>query len=177
MKITSNEFDIKIVKTKVFKDFRGEFNKVWLSNVLEKEGIINAETYFSSTKKGILRGLHHQEGETAQGKFLTCLSGKILDIAVDLRKDSSTFGRVFTHKLSAFSGEAIHIPAGFAHGFFSIEDSIIVNFCDREYSPENEVCINWRSIQELQDLEVTGVSEKDELGLSLKEYLSGYNHW
>lgn len=162
MNIIDTAFEgLKIVEYFKAPDDRGIFVKPWLQEELKNIFGEVSEAYFSFSHQGVLRGLHFQHGVKAQKKYIICLSGSIEDIAVDLRKDSKTYKKVFRMKLDSMNGNGIIVPEGFAHGIFAHEDSVIVNFCDKPYSPGDEGGIFWNSMIELSDLNVTTVSEKD----------------
>lgn len=162
MQIENTPFpDLKIVNFFRAPDARGVFIKPWLAAELTGAFGTIAETYFSSSEKGVLRGLHFQHGDKAQKKYVICLSGCIEDLALDMRTDSPTFGKVFRIRLDALNGSGVIVPEGFAHGIFAHEPSTIVNFCDKPYAPGDEGGVSWKSIAELQDLPVTLISEKD----------------
>ena len=97
-----------------------------------------------TSNKNVLRGLHYQIEPMGQGKLITVISGKILDVAVDIRKNSETFAQHTMNELSSKGLDSIWIPPGFAHGFLSLEnDSTVVNRCKREFSPDHERGIRW----------------------------------
>lgn len=153
-----------------YSDERGKFIKPW--NIEDLKGYFsqNLETYISFSKKGTFRGLHYNSNEDcAQTKFISCLQGSIEDISLDLRKDSETYGKIYRHKLTGMSGEGIIIPRGFAHGFFCLDDSMIINFCDNIFYPEDG--IHYSSIKELNDLDVSIISEKDKHLPNIKDIL------
>lgn len=162
MNIIDTAFEgLKIVEYFRAPDDRGIFVKPWLQEELKSIFGEVSEAYFSFSHQGVLRGLHFQHGAKAQKKYIVCLSGSIEDIAVDLRRDSKTYKQVFRMKLDSLNGKGIIVPEGFAHGIFAHQDSTIVNFCDKPYAPGDEGGIFWESIAELNDLNVTIVSEKD----------------
>ena len=140
----------KIVKTK-FKDLlvfqgvnhmdsRGFLREVFLENKIKKKIKFHI---VSKSKKNVLRGLHFQK-KKAQGKYVSVIKGKIFDVVVDLRKNSKTFGKSFSVVLSQKNCKSIYIPAGFAHGFLSLEnDSIVYYSCTEYRSPKNECSMNY----------------------------------
>ena len=152
--------DLYLVEYFSMIDDRGFFMKPWVKSEIENFFGDNRETYFSSSERGTLRGLHYQEGSSAQGKFVVCLKGSIEDFATDLRKDSETYGKTFRTTVEP-GKNAVIVPPGFAHGIFANTDSIIVNFCSRDYDPASEKGILWSSINELKDLSVKSISAKD----------------
>ncbi|MBN2856980.1 MAG: dTDP-4-dehydrorhamnose 3,5-epimerase [Candidatus Delongbacteria bacterium] len=132
---------LNIIETKLYSDNRGyffeSFNKAQFSEIGINFDFI--QDNISKSAYGVIRGLHYQLDPASQTKLLTVLSGKILDVAVDLRKNSSTFGKHFSIKLEAGDGKMILIPKGFAHGFASLsDDTVILYKCDNLYSPEHE---------------------------------------
>ena len=162
MELIDTDFDgIKVVRYFRAPDLRGIFVKPWLANVLAVPFGGVAEAYFSFSEKGVFRGLHYQRGDKAQKKYVVCLSGSVEDVALDMRPGSRTFGKVFRMRLDGMSGAGVIIPEGFAHGIFAYEPSTIVNFCDKPYAPGDEGGISWASLEELSDLDVTVISEKD----------------
>lgn len=130
-----------VIETKMFRDNRGyffeTFNKAQFSEIGIKQDFV--QDNISKSGYGVIRGLHYQLEPASQTKLLTVLSGKILDVAVDLRKSSPTFGKHFSVKLEAGEGRMIIIPKGFAHGFASLsDDTVILYKCDNLYSPSHE---------------------------------------
>tara|TARA_B100001287_G_scaffold221004_1_gene190105 strand:- start:18 stop:539 length:522 start_codon:yes stop_codon:yes gene_type:complete len=173
MDIIDTNFDnLKIVNFFKADDLRGAFIKPFtneLSAVMENI----SEVYFSSSKKNVFRGLHFQSGAAAQSKFVCCLAGQIEDVAIDLRKEKKTYGNVFRIKLNAFENKGVIIPGGFAHGIYAHEDSTIVNFCDKPYSPGNEGGICPTTVDEISDLNIEIISEKDKSLPSFKKIING----
>lgn len=139
--VSETELDgVLIVEPKVFDDNRGWFMETYSRRDFEDAGItaefVQDNRSFSS-KKGIIRGLHFQRNPMCQAKLLTCLKGEILDVAVDLRKDSPTYKKWISVKLTAENKKQIFIPKGFAHGFLTLTDDVEIMYkCDELYSPE-----------------------------------------
>jgi len=132
---------LKIIETKRFKDHRGYFFESFSKKNLSESGLDFdfIQDNVSSSKKGVLRGLHYQLNPMAQSKLLTVLSGRIMDIAVDIRKKSPTFGKYFSMEISSDDNWMIFIPKGFAHGFAAFTDETVILYkCDNYYSPEHE---------------------------------------
>jgi dTDP-4-dehydrorhamnose 3,5-epimerase len=163
--------DLFIVRFFKFEDHRGVFLKPFLKKELGSVFGELHEVYVSSSSPKTFRGLHYQRGSKAQKKYVICLSGKIEDVAVDLRPESPTFGRTFRQTLIAEEPVGVIIPAGFAHGIYAYTHATIANFCDKSYSPEDEGGIHHASIQEIEDLEVTTLSTKDAALPPLKNLL------
>lgn len=166
----TNFRDLFLVEYFSMIDDRGFFMKPYVKFEIENFFGDNRETYFSSSEKGTLRGLHYQEGTSAQGKFIVCLKGSIEDFATDLRKDSETYGKTFRTTIKP-GMNAVIVPPGFAHGIYANDDSIIVNFCSQDYDPTSEKGILWSSISELKGLNVKSISDKDKDLPTLEEVL------
>lgn len=162
---------LKIVEFFRAPDERGVFIKPWLKSAANDQFGAAAEIYFSHSKKGVLRGLHYQRGSFAQKKFVVCLSGKIEDIAVDLRPHSPTKGKVFKMTLTGMQNTGVIIPEGFAHAIFAHDESTIVNVCDKPYHSGEEGGVNWKSVPDINHLPVLAVSSKDATLPNLEDIL------
>lgn len=131
-----------IIEPKVFEDQRGYFFETY--NQERFNELIGTETIFvqdneSASTKGVLRGLHYQTGEYAQAKLVRVIEGKVLDIAVDLREGSNTYGETFSIELSASNKKQLFVPRGFAHGFIVLSDTAIFSYkCDNYYNKASE---------------------------------------
>lgn len=170
MKISSLEIpDIKVIQTKKFGDDRGYFSETYNKNLLEENGIIIdfiQDNQSLSVEKNVLRGLHFQSPPFAQDKLVRCLSGSILDVAVDIRKNSPTFGKYIKKIISSENFEQILVPIGFAHGFVTLEPNTLVMYkVSNYYSAENDHGIIWNdsdiNIDWGVDEESVILSEKD----------------
>jgi dTDP-4-dehydrorhamnose 3,5-epimerase len=138
--------DLYILEPKVFGDHRGYFFESYNEEVFHKLGIMNrfVQDNESFSTYGTLRGLHFQKGEFAQSKLVRVIKGRVLDVAVDLRTNSKSFGRTFCCELSEENKKMMLIPRGFAHGFVVLSESAIFCYkCDNFYSPSHEAGINW----------------------------------
>ena len=174
MKVFKTKFKgLIILKSKVFLDDRGFFRETFRKKILNKNLIFGCS---SKSKKNVLRGLHLQS-KNAQGKFISVIKGEIFDVAVDLRKNSPTFGKYFTINLSEKNGKSIFIPAGFAHGFVGLKkENIVYYFCTNYRSVSHENGINWND----KDLKIKWpikkpiVSKKDKKNLSFKDYVKKF---
>ena len=132
--------DIKKVKTKIFKDKRGFFKEIYKNEILKKKFIFDVMSY---SKKGILRGLHIQT-KFPQAKLITVTSGKIMDVAVDLRKNSKSFGKYYSTIISQDSDFSLFIPEGFAHGFLCLSQTCTINYKCSEYrNKKSEKTLRW----------------------------------
>jgi dTDP-4-dehydrorhamnose 3,5-epimerase len=132
---------VLIFEPKVFGDSRGYFYESYNESLFEKEGITTkfVQDNQSSSSYGVIRGLHYQLQPYAQIKLIRALSGTILDVVVDLRKGSPTYGRSLTIKLSAEEKKQLYIPAGIAHGFSVLSEKAEIFYkCDKFYNKESE---------------------------------------
>ena len=118
--------DLLVIEGKIHKDSRGYFREVLVEKFLKKKFIFNV---VSKSKKNVIRGLHYQM-KKPQGKFISVMKGKIIDVAVDLRKNSKTYGKHFKIILSENNGKSVYIPKGFAHGFGGLEkENLVIYSC------------------------------------------------
>ena len=137
--------EVKIVEPKVFEDERGFFLESFRSEILNEVGLSHefVQDNISKSYSGTIRGLHYQL-EKPQGKLVQCISGTILDVAVDIRKSSKTFGNYVFAKLSGDNHKQMYIPPGFAHGFSVLSDEAIVHYkCTSYYHKPSERGIRW----------------------------------
>ena len=144
--ITTGIPGLFVFEPKVFEDSRGYFFESYNAQVFEKEGILTkfVQDNQSSSSYGVIRGLHYQLPPYAQTKLVRTLAGAILDVVVDIRKGSPTFGKSFSVELSAENKKQLYIPAGFAHGFSVLsEQAQILYKCDNFYNKESEGGISY----------------------------------
>jgi dTDP-4-dehydrorhamnose 3,5-epimerase len=135
-----------LIKAKAFPDGRGFFAELYRSTLFHDGGIAFEcrQINHSHSDRGVLRGLHYQLDPKAQAKLIQVVAGEIFDVAVDIRKNSATFGRWFGVRLSAEEHSALFIPEGFAHGYCVLSLSAdVIYSCSQEYSPEHERGILW----------------------------------
>ena len=168
--------DVLIIEPKVFKDSRGLFFEAW--NKENFNNVCNIDVNFvqenqSTSRLGTLRGLHYQL-KRPQGKLVRVSYGKVLDVVVDLRKSSKTYGKNFSIELSAESNNQLWIPPGMAHGFLTLSDYAIFNYLTTEYYyPSDEYTIIWNDSFLNIDWELDGIvpklSSKDQMGKMFKE--------
>ena len=162
---------LRIVSNKIYKDKRGHFKEDFKSAFFKGSNFVFSCT--SKSKKNVLRGLHMQT-KKKQGKFVSVLKGSILDVVVDLRKNSRTFGKHFKIELTDKNGKSIFIPAGFAHGFLAKEKENIVHYYNTNYrSPKYEIGIMWNdpSLKIRWPIKKPILSKKDKKNLSFKQFL------
>ncbi len=143
----STTFDgVMLIEPKSFTDNRGEFSELYKQSDFVQKGLNKpfVQTNFSVSKKGVLRGLHFQINSHAQAKLLYVVSGSAFDVAVDIRKDSPSYGKWISVTLSSEKRNMIYIPEGFAHGVLALEDNTKLMYnCTAEYSSEHERGIVW----------------------------------
>lgn len=136
-----------LIKPRVFEDERGFFMETFREATLNKAlgyGVHFVQENESGSDFGVLRGLHYQQGAFAQAKLIRVLQGRVLDVAVDLRVGSKTFGQHLALELTAEAGEQVFIPKGFAHGFVVLSDYARVSYkVDAYYAPEREAGVRF----------------------------------
>ena len=143
------ETDIKgvwVIEPKVFNDARGYFFEAWKKEEFESHiGSVNfVQDNESKSSRGVLRGLHYQKGEFSQAKLVRVISGTVIDVAVDIRRSSPTFGRYVAVELSAENKRQLFIPRGMAHGFLVLSDEAVFTYkVDNVYAPQAEAGIRW----------------------------------
>ena len=170
MKLINTKINgLKILKTKIYVDKRGHFKEVY-----KKKKFKNSNFIFdcmSTSKKNVLRGLHIQL-KNPQAKLITVMHGKIFDVALDLRKNSKTFGKYFSIIMSDKSDFSFFIPRGFAHGFLCLSNKCIVSYKASNYqNKKSERTISWfdKDLKIKWPIKNPITSKKDALGLSLRE--------
>lgn len=167
---------VYILEPKVFADKRGYFFEAWKQSDFE-ENIGKVEFIQDNESRssyGVLRGLHYQKGEWSQAKLVRVIKGRVLDVAVDLRKSSPTFGKYVAVELSEDNKRQLFIPRGFAHGFVVLsDDAIFIYKVDNVYAPHAEASIRWNDetigIDWHIDINDVVTSEKDLNGFSLAD--------
>jgi dTDP-4-dehydrorhamnose 3,5-epimerase len=171
--------DVILIEPKVFGDERGYFYESFNQTAFNQ--VIGYDVQFvqdnhSKSQKGVLRGLHYQLAPKAQGKLVRVIQGEVFDVAVDIRKDSPTFGQWVGVILSAENKRQLWIPAGFAHGFITLSESAEFLYKTTDYyAPEYERCIAWNDpeIGINWPLDQTPVlSDKDQQGVSLESIIN-----
>ena len=162
-----------LIKNKNFNDKRGYFKEIIRENKLKKKFPFLVMSY---SKKNVVRGLHIQT-KNSQGKFITVIKGKIFDVAVDLRKNSNTFGKVFSCILSQKNTKSIFIPDGFAHGFQGLEkENYIIYSCTKYREKKNEVTIDIydKDLNIKWPIKKKIISKKDKKGITFQKYKEVY---
>ena len=138
--------DVLIIEPKVFGDERGYFMECWSQREFDEKvrPIAFVQDNESKSSYGVLRGLHFQKGKAAQSKLIRVVKGRILDVAVDIRKGSPTFGRYVKVELTGDNHRQMFIPRGFAHGFVVLSKEAVCQYkCDNFYAPQEEGAVAW----------------------------------
>ena len=175
MKIISTKFQgLKIIQSKSFKDKRGFFKEDYKKKFFKKKFFVFGCS--SSSKKNVLRGIHLQT-KFSQQKYVSVLKGSILDVVVDLRKNSKTFGKHYKIILSEYNAKSIFIPSGFGHAVLGLDkENIIYYYCTNYRSAKHEVGLIWND----KDLNIKWpikkpiLSQKDKKNLKFSEFVKSY---
>jgi dTDP-4-dehydrorhamnose 3,5-epimerase len=171
--------DLVVIKPKVFEDERGyffeSFNRSKLSFLGTKIEFVQDNQ--SLSQKNVLRGLHFQNPPFAQAKLVSVIQGSVLDVAVDIRKNSPTYGKSFSVVLDGIEKNQLFIPEGFAHGFKTMENNTIFFYkCSNYYNKESEGCLLWndQTLGINWDIEDPILSEKDKMGEMFNNFKSNF---
>jgi len=171
MKVVKTNFkDLVIIKSKNITDNRGYFREVFIEKYIKEKLIFSV---VSKSKKNVLRGLHMQK-INPQGKYVSVVKGKILDVAVDCRRNSKTFGKHYKISLSEKNAKSVFIPAGFLHGFLGLEnENIVVYGCTKYRNKNSETGVIWNddSLNIKWPIKKPIISNKDKNNISFKEFL------
>ncbi|MCU7618676.1 dTDP-4-dehydrorhamnose 3,5-epimerase [Chryseobacterium sp. PBS4-4] len=172
--------DCYIIEPNVFEDGRGYFYEKFNEQKFEQLTGMNGhfvQDNISKSSYGVLRGLHLQKGNYAQAKLVSCIEGKVLDVAVDLREDSPTFGKSFTIELTGENKLQLYVPRGFGHGFSVLSKTAVFSYkCDNFYNKDSEGGVLWNDTELNIDwqipLEDIILSDKDSIqpAFSLKNF-------
>lgn len=161
--------NLLLIKNKSYFDKRGYFKELIRENKLNLRFPFKVMSF---SKKNVIRGLHLQS-KNSQGKYVTVLKGKVFDVVVDLRKNSKTYGKIFTSILSEKNSTSIYVPPGFAHGFCGLsKENYVIYSCTKYRDKNNEVGIMYNDV----DLKIKWpikkpiISNKDKKNLSFKEF-------
>tara|TARA_B100001027_G_scaffold196437_1_gene153320 strand:+ start:62 stop:580 length:519 start_codon:yes stop_codon:yes gene_type:complete len=169
MKILKTKFkDLLVFKSKNFYDNRGYFRELALEKKIKKKLVF---TVVSRSKKNVLRGLHMQK-KKQQGKYISCIKGKILDVVVDCRMKSKTFGKHYKILLSEKNCTSIFIPPGFIHGFLGLDkENIVIYSCTNYRDKNSEIGIEWNDKDLKIDWNIKSpiLSKKDRRNLKFRE--------
>jgi dTDP-4-dehydrorhamnose 3,5-epimerase len=168
-----------VIKPRVFGDDRGYFFESWSKQSFTEVGLDLdfVQDNQSLSGKGVLRGLHFQSPPYAQGKLVRVIKGAVLDVAVDIRKESPTYGQYFSVELSEENKTIVWVPPGFAHGFATLKDNTIFTYkCTEVYNKESEGALLWNDKDLNINWEVNDplVSEKDLVAGNFKDFISKF---
>jgi dTDP-4-dehydrorhamnose 3,5-epimerase len=171
--------DLVVIKPKVFKDDRGYFFESFNRSKLDALGndLEFVQDNQSLSQKDVLRGLHFQNPPYAQAKLVSVIQGSVLDVAVDIRKESPTYGKSFSIILDGIDKNQLFIPVGFAHGFKTLENNTIFFYkCTNYYNKESEGCLLWNDpdLNINWDIENPMLSEKDKIGQLFDTFVSNF---
>ncbi|MCD8024313.1 MAG: dTDP-4-dehydrorhamnose 3,5-epimerase [Candidatus Gastranaerophilales bacterium] len=167
--------DVVLVKPQVFNDDRGFFLEMYKKEDFSAFGIKDDFNQDNRSKSsfGVLRGLHYQKNPNAQAKLVSCVKGKILDVAVDIRKNSPTFLKWVKYELNEENKYMLYLPQGFAHGFIALSDwAEVIYKVSGRYSPKDEMTIAWNDKDIKIDWELNFepiLSNKDKKALQISE--------
>ena len=167
-KIKTKLKDLFILKGKIFYDQRGFLREAYKKKIIKKNLIF---AIISKSKKNVLRGLHMQK-KNPQDKYILVLKGKILDVVVDARKNSKTYGKHYKVVLSDKNGKSFFIPKGFLHGFLGLEkENIVLYGCTNYRNQKSEITINWndKKLKIKWPVKKPILSKKDKKGIKFSE--------
>lgn len=171
-KISTNLQDCYILEPARFGDARGYFSAPYIESEYRALGFQGLKQVSrSKSAKGVLRGMHFQKNEYAQAKIVEATQGAVIDVVIDLRKSSSSYGKWTSVLLTPENGRQLYVPRGFAHGFLSLKDDTVFQyFVDNAYAPEQEggiawddptVGVDWQSFFDEYDISHPELSSKD----------------
>jgi len=166
-----------LIQPRVFRDHRGGFVKIYHANIFTKHGIRFelGETFYTVSQKNVLRGMHFQTPPHSQSKLVTCVSGAVMDVVVDLRSASPTYGKYYSCELNSDTCKTLFVPIGFAHGFLSLQDhSVIVYQTSSVHALEADETIRWNSFEFPWGISNPILSEKDRNAVPLSAYHSPF---
>lgn len=155
------------------EDLRGSFVKTWHQSTFEEHGlgVSFQESYYSLSKLNVLRGFHFQTPPDDHVKFVYCVSGRVLDVALDLRAASSTYGQCYSQVLDSSEPEGLFIPKGLGHAFLTLsEEAILVYNVTSIYSPKNDAGILWSSVDLQWPVRDPVISPRDEAFPTLSDF-------
>lgn len=179
-KIETGLLDCYILEPDKYGDERGYFSPYYIEANLEELGFLGVkQANRSMSSKGVVRGLHFQEDPMCQAKIVEVIKGSAIDVVVDIRKDSDTYGQFVAVKLTENNNKQLFVPRGFAHGFIALEDNTVFQYLvDNDYAPNKEggilwndpdLNINWDELFEENNIEKPILSDKDQKHPKLKD--------
>ena len=179
-KIETNLLDCYIIEPNRFGDDRGYFSPYFIQKDFDELGFEKVvQCNRSKSSKGVVRGLHFQKDPKCQAKIVEVIKGSAIDVVVDIREDSETYGKWTSVLLTPDNNRQLFVPRGFAHGFVSLEDDTIFQYLiDNDYAPnmeggilwnDSDLGIDWQEMFEKYDIKNPNLSEKDKVRKKLKE--------
>jgi dTDP-4-dehydrorhamnose 3,5-epimerase len=168
---------LHVIRPKIFQDMRGCFVKTFHRDAFGQLGLDfePREEFFSISAKGVLRGMHFQLPPVAHAKLVYCIVGRVLDVVVDLRRNSPTFGHSCVRELGAANREMFFIPVGFAHGFLALEEnSTMVYQTSTVHSPAHDAGVHWDSFGFDWPVKTPVLSERDKKFPALRDFQSPF---
>jgi len=178
MKLVPTELPgLQIIRPRVFRDERGCFVKTFHAGQFRELGLNFEphEEFFSTSAKGVLRGMHFQRPPAAHAKLVYCVAGSVLDVVLDLRKNCPTFGHSCARELSAANHDMFFIPVGFAHGFLALDDgATMVYQTNTIHSPEHDAGVRWDSFGFDWPVNNPVLSDRDQKFPSLRDFSSPF---
>jgi len=171
--------DLFVIQPKVFEDARGHFFESFTEkSFIDKNIKANfVQDNQSLSQKGVLRGLHFQAPPYTQGKLVRVIKGSVLDVVLDIRKNSPTYGNHFSIELNENNKTMLWVPEGFAHGFSTLQDNTIFSYkCTNYYNKESEGCVLWNDPKLKIDWKISDptLSEKDKMGVTFNDFISPF---
>lgn len=165
------------IMPRLFEDDRGRFVKLFHHDSFARQGLntVYEEQYYSVSSQRVLRGLHFQIPPNAHVKLVSCLTGAILDIVVDLRKGSRAYGQVHSLELSAKKGNMLYVPEGLAHGFYVLTDNcLFLSMNSKKYSSDCDSALRWNSIDFSWPDADPVISDKDKFAIPFNSFISPF---
>lgn len=166
-----------LFKNKLFQDERGTFSKIYSADLFKSMGlhIPVGEVFYSHSNKNVIRGMHFQAPPHDQVKIVSCLSGRVLDVVLDLRKKSKTYGQAVSFELTGTCESTVIIPKGCAHGFYSHEDnSLIAYIVETCYHKESDYGVLWNSFGFQWPCENLTMSDRDKTLTAFEDFKSPF---
>lgn len=184
MNVVKTSIDgVVIIEPRIFEDERGYFYESFSQREFEEKvcNTVFVQDNQSKSTYGVVRGLHFQRPPYAQSKLVRCVSGKVLDVVVDIRKNSPTFGKFVAVELSGENHRQLFIPRGFAHGYAVLSDEAVFQYkCDNFYNKESEGAIAWNdpeiNIDWLLPADKVVLSAKDRMNKKLSESVTPFDY-
>lgn len=168
---------LQIIRPRIFRDERGSFVKTFHAGQFRELDLDfePREEFFSTSAKSVIRGMHFQLPPAAHSKLVYCITGLVLDVVLDLRENSPTFGRSYAHELSAANREMLFIPIGFAHGFLALDDdATMVYQTSTVHSPVHDAGVRWDSFGFDWPVKIPLLSDRDKKFPALGDFASPF---